>query len=291
MLIVGFSNVRTEKRRPRVRGMRESGCSAGLITAVPLRRPNQAINTHRGTILTTDGAAGATRWVWKHKDRRGNLKHRKKAVRRTLGVPYDAPTSGATTMRKWNFVAAVLAGSLVSSTTSFSLSLQDKLSAWSEAAEDERLIVARGLTVGRQPRTAFLERGVLRKLHRLCKRTTRIAIQEDWRDRFHVRCHAPQVLKTSALNGFANGRAFHAARPLSVPGQKACGGTQDSCGLGTRISRTPDLVAQRGTRGRHLSSSRRHERKACRAGEPKTSWSVPTLGIITGDAHAAAKGQ
>jgi hypothetical protein len=50
-------------------------------------------------------------------------------------------------MRKWNFVAAVLAGSLVSSTTSFALSLQDKLSAWSEAAEDERLIVARALTV------------------------------------------------------------------------------------------------------------------------------------------------
>ena len=62
-------------------------------------------------------------------------------------MPYDAPTSGATTMRKWNFVAAVLAGSLVSSTTSFALSLQDKLSAWSEAPEDERLIVARALTV------------------------------------------------------------------------------------------------------------------------------------------------
>ena len=50
-------------------------------------------------------------------------------------------------MRKWNFVAAVLAGSLVSSTTTFALSQQDKLSAWSEAAEDERLMVARDLTV------------------------------------------------------------------------------------------------------------------------------------------------
>jgi hypothetical protein len=50
-------------------------------------------------------------------------------------------------MRKWNFVAAVLVGSLVSSTTSFALSLQDKLSAWSDAPEDERLTVARALTL------------------------------------------------------------------------------------------------------------------------------------------------
>jgi hypothetical protein len=49
-------------------------------------------------------------------------------------------------MRKWNFVAAVFAGSLVANTPSFALSLQDNLSAWSAAAEDERLIVARALT-------------------------------------------------------------------------------------------------------------------------------------------------
>jgi hypothetical protein len=50
-------------------------------------------------------------------------------------------------MRKWNFVAAVLAGALVLSTTSFALSLQDRLSAWADAPEDERLVVARALTV------------------------------------------------------------------------------------------------------------------------------------------------
>src|SRR3954447_2579260 len=50
-------------------------------------------------------------------------------------------------MRKRNFFPALLAGLLTSSTTSFALSLQDRLSAWSEAAEDERLIVARALTV------------------------------------------------------------------------------------------------------------------------------------------------
>jgi hypothetical protein len=49
-----------------------------------------------------------------------------------------------------------------------------------------------------------------------------------------VRCHALQVLRSqsAALNEIANGRAFRAARSLIVPGQKPCGGTQDSCRLG-----------------------------------------------------------
>jgi hypothetical protein len=50
-------------------------------------------------------------------------------------------------MQKWSFVAAVLAGALVSSTSSLALSLQDHLSAWAGAPEDERLVVARALTV------------------------------------------------------------------------------------------------------------------------------------------------
>jgi hypothetical protein len=36
--------------------------------------------------------------------------------------------------------------------------------------------------------------------------------------------------------------------------------------------------------------NRHTERKACSTGEPKTSWSVPTLGIITGDASCASEG-
>jgi hypothetical protein len=50
-------------------------------------------------------------------------------------------------MQKWNFMAAALAGALVSSTTSSALSLQNNLSAWAEDPEDERLVVARALTV------------------------------------------------------------------------------------------------------------------------------------------------
>src|SRR5437870_6840132 len=51
-------------------------------------------------------------------------------------------------MRKWNFVApAVLAACLVSSMPSCALSLQDRLSAWVDAPDSERLVVARALTL------------------------------------------------------------------------------------------------------------------------------------------------
>jgi hypothetical protein len=50
-------------------------------------------------------------------------------------------------MQKWNFMAAALAGALVSSTISSALSLQNNLSAWAEDPEEERLVVARALTV------------------------------------------------------------------------------------------------------------------------------------------------
>ena len=108
--------------------------------------------------------------------------------------------------------------------------------------------------------------------------------------------HAPSLLRSqsAALNGFANGRAFHAARPVIVPAQKPCDGTQDSCwlGLGTRMFGNArfGLLREGTSGGDHLSSSRRLERKVCSTGEPKTSWSVPTLGIIIGDASCGSEG-
>jgi hypothetical protein len=51
-------------------------------------------------------------------------------------------------MRKGNFVApALLAACLVSSMPSYALSLQDSLSAWADAPDSERLVVARALTI------------------------------------------------------------------------------------------------------------------------------------------------
>jgi hypothetical protein len=64
-----------------------------------------------------------------------------------LDVSYGARKWEEMLMRKWNSAAALLAGCLVSSTTSFALSLQDRLSAWAAAPEDERLVVARALTL------------------------------------------------------------------------------------------------------------------------------------------------
>jgi hypothetical protein len=48
--------------------------------------------------------------------------------------------------KKWNFFA-VLSACLVTATTSHALSLQDKLSAWPGASNDERLEVSRVLSV------------------------------------------------------------------------------------------------------------------------------------------------
>ncbi len=50
-------------------------------------------------------------------------------------------------MRKWNFVVPVLLAACVSSTPSYALSLQDSLSAWPDAPDSERLVVARALTL------------------------------------------------------------------------------------------------------------------------------------------------
>ena len=51
-------------------------------------------------------------------------------------------------MRKWNFVVpALLATCLISSTPTYALSLQDSLSAWTDAPDSERLVVARALTI------------------------------------------------------------------------------------------------------------------------------------------------
>src|SRR5262245_9385732 len=54
-------------------------------------------------------------------------------------------------MRRCNFagvvLAACLAACLAASTPGYALSLQDKLTAWADASEDERLVVARALTL------------------------------------------------------------------------------------------------------------------------------------------------
>jgi hypothetical protein len=102
-----------------------------------------------------------------------------------------------------------------------------------------------------------------------------------------VRCHAPQVLrsKTSAVNGIANGRAFRAARPLIVPRQKPCGGTQDLLAWfgNTNFRERQILVAQRGTSGRHhISASRRLERRLAAPGNRKLlgqfrDWASPEM--------------
>ena len=50
-------------------------------------------------------------------------------------------------MRKWNFVVPVLLAACVSGTPTYALSLQDSLSAWTDAPDSERLVVARALTL------------------------------------------------------------------------------------------------------------------------------------------------
>ena len=50
-------------------------------------------------------------------------------------------------MRRWNFAGLVLAACLAVSTPGYTLSLQDKLAAWTDASNDERLVVARALTL------------------------------------------------------------------------------------------------------------------------------------------------
>ena len=50
-------------------------------------------------------------------------------------------------MRMWNFVPIVVSAYLLSGTSSHALSLQDKLSAWGDASESERLEVSRVLAV------------------------------------------------------------------------------------------------------------------------------------------------
>jgi hypothetical protein len=50
-------------------------------------------------------------------------------------------------MRKLNFAAAAIAACLASTTSGYALSLQDKLTAWTDASADERLTIARALSV------------------------------------------------------------------------------------------------------------------------------------------------
>jgi hypothetical protein len=50
-------------------------------------------------------------------------------------------------IKKWNFFAILMSACLASATSSEALSLQDKLSAWPYASDDERLEVSRVLSV------------------------------------------------------------------------------------------------------------------------------------------------
>ena len=50
-------------------------------------------------------------------------------------------------IKKWNFFPILMSACLASITSSHALSLQDKLSAWPGASEDERLEVSRVLSV------------------------------------------------------------------------------------------------------------------------------------------------
>jgi len=50
-------------------------------------------------------------------------------------------------MRTRNFAGLILAVCLAASTPGYALSLQDKLTAWADASDDERLVVARALTL------------------------------------------------------------------------------------------------------------------------------------------------
>jgi len=50
-------------------------------------------------------------------------------------------------MKKWNFFAILMSAFVASATSSHALSLQDRLSAWPDASDDERLEVSRVLSV------------------------------------------------------------------------------------------------------------------------------------------------
>jgi hypothetical protein len=50
-------------------------------------------------------------------------------------------------IRKWNFVPLIMSACLVSATSSHALSLQDRLSAWADASDAERLEVSRVLAL------------------------------------------------------------------------------------------------------------------------------------------------
>ena len=50
-------------------------------------------------------------------------------------------------IKKWNFFAILMSACLASAASSHALSLQDKLSAWPGASDDERLEVSRVLSV------------------------------------------------------------------------------------------------------------------------------------------------
>jgi len=50
-------------------------------------------------------------------------------------------------MRNWNSLVLILIACVVSSTPSYALSLQDRLSAWAYAPDSERLGLARTLTL------------------------------------------------------------------------------------------------------------------------------------------------
>ncbi len=50
-------------------------------------------------------------------------------------------------IRKWNFVLILVSACLATATSSHALSLQDRLSAWADASDDERLEVSRVLAL------------------------------------------------------------------------------------------------------------------------------------------------
>ena len=50
-------------------------------------------------------------------------------------------------MCKWTFVGVIISTCFASTTPGHALSLQDKLTAWTDASDDERLKIARALSI------------------------------------------------------------------------------------------------------------------------------------------------